>query len=137
MEELIARISAALGVETETARLAVGHVLSFFQKEFPDGPASELIAKLPGSQEAIAAAEAAPVAEGDGLLGGLLGGLGGLVGGSKGDLMALAGRLSSAGLSFEQSQTLAKEFFAYAEGIVGREKLEKITNAVPGLSQFL
>lgn len=136
MEELIARVSAALGVEAGTARLAVGHVLAFFQKEFPDGPASELIAKLPGAQEAIAAAEAAPAADG-GLLGGLLGGIGGLVGGSKGDLMALAGRLSGAGLSIDQSQTLAKEFFAYAEGVIGKEKLQQIANAVPGLSQFL
>jgi hypothetical protein len=136
MDELIARISAALGVESETARLAVGHVLAFFQKEFPDGPAAELIAKLPGATEAIAAAEAAPAADG-GLLGGLLGGLGGLVGGSKGDLMALAGRLSGVGLSIDQSQALAKEFFAHAEGVVGPEKLKKIADSVPGLSQFL
>lgn len=137
MEELIARISAALGVEVETARLAVGHVLAFFQKEFPDGPAAELIAKLPGASEAIAAAEAAPAADGGGLLGGLLGGLGGLVGGSKGDLMALAGRLSGVGLSIDQSQALAKEFFAHAEGLVGPEKMKKIADSVPGLSQFL
>lgn len=136
MDELIARISAALGVEPETARLAAGHVLGFFRKEFPDGPAADLIARLPGSEEAIAAAEAAPAADG-GLLGGLLGGLGGLVGGSKGDLMALAGRLSSVGLSMDQSQALAKEFFAHAEGLVGKDKLKQITNSVPGLSQFL
>lgn len=136
MEELIARISATLGVETETARLAIGHVLGFFQKEFPDGPTSELIAKLPGAQDAIAAAEAAPAADG-GLLGGLLGGIGGLVGGSKGDLMALAGKLSSVGLSIDQSQTLAREFFAHAEGLIGKEKLTQITSSVPGLSQFL
>jgi predicted lipid-binding transport protein (Tim44 family) len=136
MEELIARISAALGVEAETARLAIGHVLSFFRKEFPDGPVAELIAKLPGAEEAIAAAEAAPGADG-GLLGGLLGGLGGLVGGSKGDLMALAAKLSGAGLSIDQSQALAKEFFAYAEGVVGPEKMQKIAGSVPGLSQFL
>ncbi|PWB93378.1 DUF2267 domain-containing protein [Methylosinus sporium] len=136
MDELIARISATLGVEPETARLAAGHVLGFFRKEFPDGPAADLIAKLPGAEEAIAAAEAAPAADG-GLLGGLLGGLGGLVGGSKGDLMALAGRLSSVGLSMDQSQALAKEFFAHAEGLVGKEKLKQITDSVPGLSQFL
>jgi len=136
MEELIARITAALGVEAETARLAAGHVLGFFRKEFPGGPAAELIAKLPGAEEAIAAAEAAPAADG-GLLGGLLGGLGGLVGGSRGDLMALAGRLSSVGLSMDQSQALAKEFFAHAEGLVGKEKLKEITDSVPGLSQFL
>jgi hypothetical protein len=136
MEELIARISAALGVGPDTSRLAVGHVLSFFRKEFPDGPVTELIAKLPGAEEAIAAADAAPAADG-GLLGGLLGGLGGFVGGSKGDLMALAGRLSSVGLSLDQSQTLAKEFFAHAEGLIGKEKLKEITDAVPGLSQFL
>jgi predicted lipid-binding transport protein (Tim44 family) len=136
MEELVARISAALGVEPDTARLAVGHVLGFFRKEYPDGPVAELIGKLPGAEAAIAAAEAAPAADG-GLLGGLLGGLGGLVGGAKGDLMALAAKLSGVGLSMDQSQALAKEFFAHAEGIVGPEKLKKITDSVPGLSQFL
>jgi predicted lipid-binding transport protein (Tim44 family) len=137
MEELIARLSATLGIEAETARLAVGHVLAFFRKEFPDGPAAELIGKLPGAEEAIAAAEAAPPAADGGLLGGLLGGLGGLIGGSKGDLMALAGRLSGAGLSLDQSQALAKEFFDHARGVVGEAKVREITDQVPGLSQYL
>jgi predicted lipid-binding transport protein (Tim44 family) len=136
MEELIARISAGLGVEPETARLAVGHVLAFLRREFPDGALSELIGKLDGSEEAIAAAEAAPAPDG-GLLGGLLGGLGGLVGGSKGDLMALAGKLSGVGLSIEQSTALAKEFFAHAEEVIGKERAKQIADAVPGLSQFL
>ncbi|MBI1868326.1 MAG: DUF2267 domain-containing protein [Methylocystis sp.] len=136
MDELIARIAAALGVEAEVARIAIGHILAFLQKDFPEGPVAELLEKLPGAQEAIAAAAAAPAGEG-GLVGGLLGGIGGLVGGAKGDIMALAGKLSNAGLSPDQSQRLAKEFFAHAEQLIGAEDVQKIASAIPGLSQFL
>ena len=60
MEELIRKISESIGVDESVATAAVGHVLAFLQKELPEGPVSELVAKLPGSQEAIAAAETAP-----------------------------------------------------------------------------
>ena len=80
MEEMIRKIGESIGVDETVAKAAVGHVLAFLQKEFPDGPVSELIAKLPGSEEAIAAAASAP-AEG---LGAALGGLGGLLGGATG-----------------------------------------------------
>ena len=131
MEELIARISAAVGVEASVAEVAIGHVLEFLHKEFPDGPVSELLAKIPGSDEALQAAAAAPESGG---IGGLLGGL---LGGTKGDIMALAGKLSGAGLDMGQIQTLAKEFFAYSEGIIGKENVQKIASGIPGLSQFL
>jgi hypothetical protein len=131
MEELIARISATVGVEAGVAKVAIGHVLEFLQKEFPDGPVAELLAKLPGSDDAVQAAAVSPGAAG---LGGLLGGL---VGGTKGDLMALAGKLSGAGLDMGQIQVFAKEFFAYADGVIGKENVQKIVNAVPGLSQFV
>ncbi|HTO79290.1 MAG TPA: DUF2267 domain-containing protein, partial [Methylocystis sp.] len=93
MEELIRKISESIGVDESVATAAVGHVLAFLQKELPEGPVSELVAKLPGSQEAIAAAETAPV-EG---LGAALGGLGGLIGGATGDIMGLVGNLGSIG----------------------------------------
>jgi hypothetical protein len=131
MEELIARVSAAVGVEAGVAKVAIGHVLEFLQKEFPDGPAAELLAKLPGADDAVQAAAAAP---GGGGVGGLLGGL---VGGAKGDIMALAGKLTGAGLGMGQIPTFAKEFFAYAEGVIGKENVQKIVDQIPGLSQFV
>lgn len=132
MEELIARISAAVGVEAGVAQVAIGHVLEFLHKEFPDGPVSELLANIPGAGEAMQAAAASPSAGGG--LGGLLGGL---AGGAKGDVMALAGRLSGAGLGMGQMQSFAKEFFAYAEGVIGKDNVQQIVDHIPGLSQFV
>jgi hypothetical protein len=40
MDELIARVSAAVGVDAEVAKTAIGHVLAFLQKELPEGPVS-------------------------------------------------------------------------------------------------
>ena len=58
MEELIQRIRASVGIDENTAKAAIGHVLGFVQKEIPEGPVADLINKLPGAQEAIAAAAA-------------------------------------------------------------------------------
>lgn len=129
MDELIARVTAALGVEENTAKIAIGHVLAFLQKEFPDGPVADLLAKLPGAQEAMETATAAEQSGGGGLLGGLMGGAGGLMG--------LAGKLNGAGLDMGQIQTLAKVVLSRAEELVGKENVQKIAGAIPGLSQFL
>lgn len=130
MEELIARISAAIGVDADVAKSAIGHVLAFLRKELPDGPVAEFLDKLPGSGELIEAAEAS------GESGGLGGMLGGLMGGA-GGLMGLAGKLNAVGLDMGQTQKLGHEILAYAEEVVGKEKVQQIANSIPGLSQFL
>jgi hypothetical protein len=132
MEELIKRIGESIGVEETDAKVALGHVLAFLQKELPEGPVAELIAKLPGSQDAIAAAATSP-AEG---LGAALGGLGGLVGGATGDIMGLVGNLGSIGLGMGQMQKLAHEIFAHAEELIGKENVDKIIEAIPALAPF-
>ena len=127
MDELIARVSAAIGVDAGVAKTAIGLVLGFLQKEAPDGPVSDFLDKVAGSRETIDAAEAS---------GGEGGGLGGLMGGM-GGLMGLAGKLNAAGLDMGQIQKLGREIFAYAETIVGKEKVQEIANSIPGLSQFV
>ena len=132
MEELIKRISAAVGIDENTAETAIGHVLGFVQKELPQGPVADLINKLPGAQEAITAAATTPV-EG---LGAALGGLGSLLGGAKGDIMALVGKLSGIGLDMGQMQKLSHEIFAHAEQVIGKENVDKIIAAIPALAPF-
>ena len=127
MDELISRVSASLGVDAELARTAVGHVLAFLQKELPEGPVAEFIEKVPGAREVVDA-----VAEkGDGGSSSLLGGL------LNNGLMGLAGKLNAAGLDMGQIQKLGHEIFAYAETLLGKEKVQQIASSVPGLSQFL
>jgi predicted lipid-binding transport protein (Tim44 family) len=128
MDELIARVSAAIGVDAGVARLAVGHVLAFLRKELPDGPVAEFFDSVTGAREAADEAAAA----------GDAGGMGGLLGGLMGQgLMGLAGKLNSLGLDMGQIQKLGHEVFAFAESIVGKEKVQQIAASIPGLSQFV
>ncbi len=132
MEELIQRIRDSVGIEENTAKAAIGHVLGFVQKQIPEGPVADLINKLPGAQEAIAAAETTPV-EG---LGAALGGLGGMLGGAGGNIKALAGKLGGLGLDMGQMQKLSHEIFSHAEEVIGTENVDKIIAAIPSLAPF-
>jgi len=136
MDQWVAHIANSVGTEPAVARLAVGHVFGFLLKQHPDGPADELIDKIPGARDAIAdAAAAAPRRRS--LLGGVLGGVGGLMGGAKGDMLALTSSLAGLGLSADQLKRLAHEIFGGAEIVIGREKLRVMTDPIPGLSGYL
>lgn len=135
MDEWVAHIAASVGIEPATARLAVGHVFGFLQKRYPNGPADELIDRIPGSRAAIADAEKAPRKRS--LLGGVLGGVSGMIGGGKGDMLALTSSLTGMGLSTDQLKRLAHEIFGGAELVIGRDKLRLMTDPIPGLSSFL
>ncbi len=74
MDELIARVTQALGIDAGVAQQAIGLVLSFLQKQAPEADFSKILEALPGAQNAI---DAAPTDVG----GGLMGALGGLMGG--------------------------------------------------------
>ncbi|ATQ66845.1 MULTISPECIES: hypothetical protein [Methylosinus] len=132
MEQLVAQLKIALGVDAETARIAAGHVLGFFQKAFPD-IGVELVDKIPGAREAVAAAAAMRYKRN---LLGALGGVGSVIGG-KAEVLALTAKLTAMGLSPAQLQRLAKVVFLHAERTIGRQKLQKMTDTIPKLSQFL
>lgn len=127
MDELIARVSASLGVDAELAKTSIGHVLAFLHKELPEGPVAEFIEKVPGARDLVDAVANKDEGAGSSILGGLL----------NNGLMGLAGRLNAAGLDMGQIQKLGHEIFAYAEGLLGKEKVQQIASSVPGLSQFL
>ena len=129
MEELIQRISAASGMDAAMTTKAVGIILGFLQKEAPAEDVATMFNAMPGSQE-LAAAHA----EG-GSGGGIMGAIGGMMGG--GGRMALAGKLTSAGLSMDQMQVLGKELFAYGREKAGEDTMGAIVGAVPGLGQFV
>ena len=127
MDELIARVSTSLGVDAELAKTAVGHVLAFLHKELPEGPVAEFIEKVPGARDIVDAVAEKEDGAGSSILGGLL----------NNGRMGLAGKLNAAGLDMGQIQKLGHEIFAYAETLLGKEKVQQIASSVPGLSQFL
>jgi hypothetical protein len=133
MEEIAASIGNYVGISGPTARLAIGHVFAFLEKRNP-AVGVELISRVPGAREAVDAALAAPRR---GFLGVALGGLGALVAKDQKDIVDLTSRLTSMGLSAAQLQKLAKAVFLLAEQAIGRQKLQPVTDTIPGLSKFL
>ena len=128
MEELIARVTNRTGLDAATAKTAIGHILAFLQKEGPATEVSQMMAALPGSEAAVAEANAG---EGGG---GLMGMLGGMMGGG---VMALGQKLISAGVPMNQMQPLGQELFAYGRETVGEDTMGPIVASIPGLSQFV
>src|ERR1700730_18437786 len=88
MEDLIARVAAAAGVEPEIAKKSVEMILAFMRKEGPQAEVDALFAAVPGAAEA---ADAASRESGGGPLNGLIGAMGG-------GIVGLAGRLTRLGL---------------------------------------
>lgn len=124
MEELIARVTAKTGLDAATATKAIGIILTFLKKEGPTAEVEQLIAALPGAEQAMAQA-------GGG--GGIMGMMGSLGGG----VMGLGSQLMGAGVSMGQMQPLGRELFAYGREKAGEDAMGPIIGAVPGLSQFV
>ena len=97
MEELIARVTQASGLDQATAKKAIGIILGFLKKEGPPDEVNRLFAAMPGAEDAM-------VEAGEASGGG--GGLMGMVSSMGGGVMALGGQLMAAGVSMGQMQPL-------------------------------
>lgn len=126
MDELIARITAAAGIDAAMATKAIGMILNFLKKEGPAAEVNELIGQLPGAEEAMAGAGK----------GGMMGGLAGMMPGG-GGVMGLGASLMGAGLSMGQVQSVSKEMFAFGREKAGEDTMGAIVGAIPGLGQFV
>jgi hypothetical protein len=127
MDELIVKIAAQAGLDEATARQAVAIVLAFLQKEAPATDIATMFAAMPGAEALAAEASSGG--------GGIMGVIGGFMPG--GGLMALAGQLTSAGLSMDQMGNLGRELFAYGREKAGEDVMGSIVGSVPGLGQFV
>jgi hypothetical protein len=127
MDELIARISAAAGIDAGLATKAVGMILNFLKKEGPAAEVGELVAALPGAEAVMAANTGG---------GGLMGGLAGMMPGG-GGVMGLGASLMGAGLSMGQVQSVSREMFAFGREKAGEDAMGAIVGAIPGLGQFV
>ena len=128
MEQIIASIAAKVGIGEDVARQGVGIMLNFLMKGGDAGVVGQLISKIPGADDLLAAHTADE--------GGSGGGLGGLMGGG-GGIMGLAGQLQGIGLDMGEIQGMAKEFSAQAREVAGDDAVDAAAATVPGLSQFM
>jgi hypothetical protein len=124
MEELIARLTADVGIDRPAAEKAVGIIFDFLAKEGPADKVQPLLAKLPGAEAMMQ--QAASEGSGDGLMAGAMGGV-----------MGAGMRMMSAGLSMSQVQSVTREVIAYARKKAGEDAVGEIVAAIPGLAQFV
>jgi hypothetical protein len=129
MEELLARVTQATGLDQATAKKAIGLILGFLKKEGPPNEVNQLLAALPGSDDAMVLAGENSGGGGGGLMG--------MVSSMGGGVMALGGQLMAAGVSMGQMQPLGKELFAYGREKAGEDVMGPIVGSIPGLTQFL
>lgn len=125
MEELIAKVAGAAGIDNGLAGKAIGMILGFLQKDGPAGPVGELMAAIPGAQGLVDASAGG---------GGLMGKMGGMMGGG---IMGLGAGLMGAGLDMGQIQSAGKALFEYGAEKAGPEVIGQIVQGTPGLSQFV
>ncbi|MBN8954024.1 MULTISPECIES: hypothetical protein [unclassified Rhizobium] len=131
MNEVIDQIATKAGIAPDLAEKAVGMILSFLQREAPDGPVTKMIESFPGATDLVAQ-YGGEQAGGGGLLGGLLSAVG-----AGGGVMGLGQQLMSTGLSMGDISSLAKETVATARQYAGNDVVDQVVNSVPGLSQFV
>ncbi|BBE72104.1 DUF2267 domain-containing protein [Oharaeibacter diazotrophicus] len=125
MEEVIARIADAAGVETAKADRAVRIILNFLHEDGPGEKVERIAAEL-GMTAYL---------DGAGPKRGLLAKVGGLFG--AGGAMAAYGALTAEGLDLPEIQRLVGAFVAIAREKVGSDTVDEVVAAIPGLAQFV
>lgn len=132
MNAVIDQIAAKAGIAPDLAEKAVGMILGFLQREAPDGPATKMIAAIPGASDLVAQYGAQDSSGGGGLLGGLLSAVG-----AGGGIMGLGQQLMSSGLSMGEVTSLAQATISTAREHAGDGVVDQVVASVPGLSKFL
>ena len=127
MDEIIASIASKVGIGEDVAKQGVGIMLNFLMKEGDAGVVGQMVSKIPGADDLLAAHTAD---EGGG------GGLAGMMGGA-GGIMGLAGQLQGIGLDMGEIQGMAKEFANGAREMAGDDAVNAVAATVPGLDQFM
>lgn len=125
MDELIARLTDAAGIDQSTAQKAIEIILGFLKQSGPGDKVQELLAAIPGAEDAVADVDG-------GRGGGILGGMGGMMG-----AMGAMNQLSSAGLNTGQVQSVAREIVGFAREKAGDDVVDEVISSIPGLSQFV
>lgn len=122
MDQLVARLSARLGVDAATARQLIAITIRFLAREAPAGAVAPLFAAHPWLNDLVAAAPGeTPHAPADRHFGGMA------------RLMEVADEMMGYGLTMAQVQDAVRETVDYARETVGAEPVDSLVRTIPGL----
>ena len=132
MQDFINSVTEKLGIDGDTAKSAVGSLLSMIKGEGEGGAVKDLFAKLPGA-DALAAEAGSGKSGGGGLLGGIGDAIGKLGGGAASGLAGLA----STGLSSDKIKNLVQMFVGWAKKVAGEDTVNKVIGSIPALKSLV
>ncbi len=131
MDAFIADVAEKAGINPDVARVAIGEILLFLEKEAPASHFTSLIENMPGASQLVTEAQADKT-EPTGGFGSLLS----MVGGG-GGIMGLAGKLSALGLGMGEMESVGKAVFDHVRATAGEDVVGQIVAHIPGLSRFV
>ena len=120
MDDLVARVGTAAGLDPNVAHRAVTAVLAFLSREGSSEEAGALLAAVPGAQAAVSGQGG-----GDGA------GLPGM------GVMGLASELGALGLGMDEMGALAREVFGASREAIGEDATGTLVGSIPGLGQYV
>ena len=132
MQDFINSVTEKLGIDGDTAKSAVGSLLSMIKGEGDSGAVKDLFGKLPGANALASQAEAGK-AGGGGLLGGIGDAIGKLGGGAASGLAGLA----SSGLSSDKIKDLVQMFVGWAKKVAGEDAVNRVIGSIPALKSVV
>jgi hypothetical protein len=126
MQELVARIAQATGLDQERAERGLAIVLALIKSHGDAKKVTALFEKMPGAEQ-LAERQAAAKS-------GLIGRLGG---GLMGAPLAAVSQLQAAGFSMAQIKVLGSEVLTYAREKAGDRLVREAAGSIPGLASYL
>ena len=129
MEELIARVVMATGLDMDKAERAIGIMLNLVKTQGDQTKVAELFSMMPGADK-LAASYGSDGASQGGLLGMLAGGM-------MGGPLAAVSKLSAIGLTMDQIKQLGTVTLDYAKERAGSDLVKQVAGSIPGLSGYV
>lgn len=114
MDELVANVASAAGIDPATARKAVVIILQFLVNAGPRDKVGALVDAIPGARDLVGTGAGGPT-----------------------DIMSAYGALTAAGLGMGDVQSTAAAFGRVARDKVGPATFDDVVASIPGLSQFV
>lgn len=129
MQDLIAKIMTATGLDEPKSEKAVGILLNLVATQGNKSKVAELFEKMPGAEELVA------THGGDGAGGG--GFMGILAGGMMGGPLAMITKLQAIGLNVDQIKQVGTLTLDYAKKAAGINAVREAASNIPGLNSYI
>ncbi len=129
MQDLIARITATTGLDTENAEKAVGILLNLVATQGDKAKVEALFEKIPGARE-LTIAHGGDGAGGRGMMGILAGGM-------MGGPLAMITKLQAVGLNTDQIKQVGTLTLEHAKAKAGIKAVREAAANIPGLNTYI